>query len=112
MPHLDPSFLSAGQADRARSTIARHDGGDLDRAETAAQLMLISKRLILLNIPLEILARHDRAFRDTLVSTIAADKAKTNGGDLHRYCWQAAVDCARARVTWLHLGNIQTRGCA
>jgi hypothetical protein len=69
----------------------RVDVGDLDRAEKLVSIgvwalrhgdagFLASARRFLN----EILARHDWAFRDTLVSTIAADKAKA-GGDFHRH---------------------------
>jgi hypothetical protein len=60
----------------------------------------------------EILARHDRVFRDTLVSTMAADKAK--GGDLHRHRAAAALDCARVlpSLPWLDLRPVEPRGRA
>jgi len=98
-----------------------HDCGDLGRAETLVSIglyglrhgdagILASARRFLK----EILARHDRAFRDTLVNTIAADKAKANGGDLHRHRAAAALDCARVAPSlhWLDLGPIEPRGRA
>jgi hypothetical protein len=62
----------------------------------------------------QLLARHDRAFRDSLVSSIVADNAKTNGRDLHRLRAKAALACARIvpALPWIDLTNISTRGSA
>lgn len=98
-----------------------HDCGDLGRAETLMSLglyglrhgdagILASARRFLK----EILARHDRAFRDTLVNTIAAEALAKAGGDLCRHRAAAALDCARVmpKLPWLDLGPIEPRGRA
>jgi hypothetical protein len=96
-----------------------HDVDDLGRAQTLMSLapyglrhgdagILASARRFLK----EMLARHDRTFRDTLVNTIAAE-AKA-GGDFHRHRAAAALDCARVlpSLPWLDLGPVEPRGRA
>jgi hypothetical protein len=62
----------------------------------------------------QLLARHDRTFRDALIGRIAVDNRAKAGGDLHRLRAEAALACARIvpALPWIDLADISTRGSA